>query len=244
MPWLGVASGAEGDAAPHGHGSCVVVVVREGGSGPLLEGGSGNPPASSTGDPDRRPTDRPDNGGYASQPVDSERGEARGAVCSFLAGFGLDPADCRDLVERLVAGALAYRHGQPDKPLAQCAFEHAEQAFEAWLAAVLGREHLGDLAPLVVGRAAFLLCEGPTRWSELVLIHDDLPAAFTDAMRAAVPPPTPVPAPGVMAAQSLESWSVAQAANLVSGALGTQVTLLTERRTPSAAAIELIDRRP
>jgi hypothetical protein len=46
-----------------------------------------------------------------------------------------------------------------------------------------------------------------------------------------------------MAAQSLESWSLAQAANLVGGALGAQAALLTDRRTPRAAPIEL-DRRP
>jgi hypothetical protein len=200
-----------------------------------------------TDDPGGRPTDqRPGNGVCRSQPAEDDEGgwEAHAAVCSFVAGFGVDPADCRGVVERLVAGARAARCGQQDKPLAQCALEHAEQLFEDWLAAVLGREHAGDPALLVVGRAAFLLCDGPALWSEFVLIRDDLPPAFTDAMRAAVPPPTPVPAPGVMAAQSLESWSLAQAANLVGGALGAQATLLTGRRTPSVAPVELIDRRP
>lgn len=225
---------------------CALSRAREGGLRPLLEGGSANPPALSTGGPNGRPTDQsPGDRVCSSQPTgDDQKGrEAHVTVCSFIAGFGLDPADCRDLVERLVAGAPADRCGQPDKPCAQCVLEHVEQLFEDWLAAVLGPEHLGDLAPLVVGRAAFLLCGGPSLWSELVLIHDDLPAAFTDAMRTAVPSPTPVPAPGAMAAQSLESWSLAQAANLVGGALGAQAALLTDRRTPRAAPIEL-DRRP
>ena len=213
----------------------------------MLEGGSANPPAMPTDDSGGRLTDqRSGNAVCGSQPAEDDDGgwEAHAAVCSFVAGFGLDPADCRGLVERLVAGAQAARCGQPDKSLAQCALEHAEQLFEDWLAAVFGREHTGDPPLLVVGRAAFLLCEGPALWSEFVLIHDDLPPAFTDAMRAAVPPPTPVPTPGVMAAQSLESWSLAQATNLVGGALGAQATLLTGRRTPSVAPVELIDRRP
>ncbi|MGH6913959.1 MAG: hypothetical protein ACREH3_09670, partial [Geminicoccales bacterium] len=100
------------------------------------------------------------------------------------------------LIERLLNEADAHRCEHPQRLLAQCAVEHAEQRFEAWFGFVLGPEALEGRSPLVVGRAAFLLCQGPAAWPELVLVHDDLPQPFVEAMLATAPPPTPVTAPG------------------------------------------------
>jgi hypothetical protein len=144
---------------------------------------------------------------------------ARAALYSFLEGFGLDP-DQGALMERLLAGARADRHDD----LSTCVLEHAEQQFEAWLSSVLGPDIPAGQPALAIGRAAFLACGGPTEWTHLILLQEDLPAAFVAAMRAAAPVLAPMPTPGTMAEQPLESWSIVDAMHgleeMLGGSLG------------------------
>ena len=143
------------------------------------------------------------------------------ALQAFLAGFGLGPGNGRDLVvERLLPGVLARRSAWPEEDPREAATLHAEQAFDAWLAGVLGVELLGDQAALPVGRAAFLACDGPARWPDLILVDGELPDAFVAAMRAAAPSLAPAPMPGAMAAQSLDSWSLGEVVEANLGWLG------------------------
>jgi hypothetical protein len=89
---------------------------------------------------------------------------------------------------------------------------HAEQQFEVWLSAVLAPELAVGQPALAAGRAAFLSCGGARSWPHLLLVHDPLPEGFVTAMRAAVPPLSPLPSPAAMPAQALESWSIAEVA--------------------------------
>jgi hypothetical protein len=163
-------------------------------------------------------------GGISQQPNDQRwtiekletegAAEAVGAIGSLLAGFGLDLAGHSQLVERLLVGLSA----------AEAALDHAEQNLEAWLEVVLGPEILAGQSALPIGRAAFLACDGPTVWADLLLLPDGLPEPFVAAMRAAAPSLAPMPMPGTMAAQPLDSWSIADARraalNVFDGPLG------------------------
>jgi hypothetical protein len=160
-------------------------------------------------------------------------------LCTFLEGFGIAGQRRDELVERLLSGARA-RHGEkPQTSLAECVILHAEQEFEAWLTAVLGAENLAGQPALPIGRAAFLACEGPTAWPDLVLAHEALPEAFVAAMRAAAPLLLPVATPGTMATQSLESWSAAEAGRAVAEVVDVNLAWLTHARPLIAAPVKL-----
>jgi hypothetical protein len=150
---------------------------------------------------------------------DTDATEAERAVLySFLEGFGLGP-DQRALMERLLAGARTDRHDD----LGACVLAHAEQQFEAWLSSVLGPDIPAGQPALAIGRAAFLACGGPTEWTHLILLREDLPEAFVAAMRAAAPVLAPMPTPGTMAEQPLESWSIVDAMRGLEEMLGVSL---------------------
>jgi hypothetical protein len=165
---------------------------------------------------------------------------ARTALRGFLAGFGVGADARRDpLVEQLLSGALARHRGHADKSLAECAMQHAEDAFEAWLTVVLGAERLAGQPALPVGRAAFLACDGATAWPDLILVEEALPEAFVTAMRAAAPSLAPMPTPGTMTAQSLESWSLADAGRALAEVLDANVSWPTYARPLITVPIKL-----
>ena len=157
---------------------------------------------------------------------------------TFLEGFGIGADPRRDLlVERLLPGALAAGRDQPEANVGECATRYAEQEFETWLTHVLDAERLAGQPALPIGRAAFLACGGPTAWPDLLLVHEALPEGFVAAMRAAAPVLFPIPTPGTMAAQSLESWSVADAGRAVAEVVDANLAWLTHARPLIAAPI-------
>lgn len=209
--------------------------------GVLLEGGTTDLPArladgrvggSTCLEPDDRQEAMPE-GKNAAEAV-------RSALSEFLAGFGIDPGQRRDmLVEQLLPGACARCREHPEEDPGACATLHAEQMFETWLTGVLGAERLVGQAALPIGRAAFLACGGPTNWPHLVLVDEAVPEVFIAAMRAAAPSLAPMPTPGVMAAQCLESWSVADAGRAVAEVLDEHSAWLGYARPLIAVPIKL-----
>lgn len=159
---------------------------------------------------------------------------ARAVLRSFLEGFGLGP-DHGALMERLLDGACADRHDD----LGTCVLEHAEQRFEAWLGSVLGPDTPPGQPALAIGRAAFLACGGPTEWTHLILLQEDLPEAFVAAMRMAAPTLAPMPTPGTMAEQPLESWSIVDAVRGLEEVLGGSLGRWASAR-PLLASIKQI----
>jgi hypothetical protein len=179
--------------------------------------------------------------GRSTMPGDGHAAEAvRASLRAFLAGFGIGAEQGGEpLVERLLPGAYALWHADPEQEPAECAFLHAEETFEAWLAAVLGAEKLGGQPALPIGRAAFLACGGPTAWPHLVLVEDALPEAFLTAMRTAAPVLAPMPMPGPMTTQSLEPWSIAEAGRALGEVLDANVGWLPQARPLLTAPIRL-----
>jgi hypothetical protein len=163
----------------------------------------------------------------------------RAALAAFVAGFGIRPEQGDLLVERLLPGACARCDACPEEDPGACAAAHAEQVFENWLSAVLGAERLAGQPALPIGRAAYLACGGPTNWPDLVLVDEALPEVFVAAMRAAAPTLAPLPTPGTMAAQSLETWSLADAGRAAAELLDENLAWLTQARPLIAVPIKL-----
>jgi hypothetical protein len=190
-------------------------------------------------------------GGPICQQADDRRGAmpeeeeaARTALRSFLGGFGVGREQGADvLIERLLPEAAARCRAQPEESAATSALLQAEEAFEAWLTAVLGAEELGGQPALPIGRAAFLACGGPAAWTDMILVHEPLPEAFVAAMRAAAPLLAPMPTPGTMAAQSLESWTIADAGRAVVEVLDAHAAWLSQTR-PLTVPIKITKSTP
>ncbi len=175
----------------------------------------------------------------ASEDADAVRA-ARRALHSFAAGFGMGPGACRDaLTEGLLAGAQRHHRDHPQIDLADCATRYAEQQFEAWLGVVLASELAPEQTALAAGRAAFLSCGGAAAWPELILVHDPLPDAFVTAMRAAMPPLAPLPAPASMPEQALESWSIVDVAQAALDLLAPTFAWAASARPLVTASIKL-----
>ncbi len=161
-------------------------------------------------------------------------------LCTFLAGFGIGAGERREvLLARLLPGVAARRRARPEEDPREAASLHVEEAFETWLAAVLGAEILDGQPALPIGRAAFLACGGAAAWGELILVEDGLPETFVAAMRAGAPALAPPPMPGVMAAQSLESWSLAEAGRIALEAADANLGWLGQTRPLLLAPIKL-----
>jgi hypothetical protein len=210
----------------------------------LLKGGAMNVPArlydGRAGGPN---CEQPDDRREAMR--DEEGAAAKTALRSFLAGFGVGPEQGVDLLmERLLPGAAARCRAQPEESAATSAVLHAEEAFEAWLTAVLGAEELGGQPALPIGRAAFLACGGPARWPDLILVQEPLPEAFVAAMRAAAPLLAPMPTPGTMATQSLESWTIGDAGRAVVEVLDAHAAWLGHSRPLITVPIKIAKTSP
>lgn len=204
----------------------------------LLEGGANVPARLADGRAGGPSCQQPDDGGRA-MPESKHAADAASALRVFLAGFGIGPGQaCERLVERLLPGACA-RRAHPTEDPGACAILHAEQALESWLSAVLGAERLAGQPALPIGRAAFLACDGPARWPDLILVDEPLPEAFVAAMRAAAPQLAPMPTPATMAAQSLEAWSIADAGRVLAGVLDANRAWLSQARPLITVPIKL-----
>jgi hypothetical protein len=165
---------------------------------------------------------------------------ARAALGEFLTGFGIGPGQgCDRVVEQLLTEARARWRAQPQENFGTCAILYADEAFETWLTTVLGVERLAGQPALPIGRAAFLACGGPTNWPDVVLVDEALPEVFVAAMRAAAPTLAPLPTPGTMATQSLETWSIADAGRVAAELVDENLAWLSHARPLIAVPIKL-----
>lgn len=144
----------------------------------------------------------------ASPPAAADHAAALATLDRYFAGFGLPEGRLRErLARRFLGAALERRRARPDADLAAVAVEAAEQALRDWFARVLGPDSLGGHPPVLIGRAAYWRCGGPTRWPD-ALLEDAPPPELVEALQRAVPPPVPPGEPASMPAQPLDSWSV------------------------------------
>jgi hypothetical protein len=151
----------------------------------------------------------------------------------YFAGFGLPEGRSRErLVQRFLEETLARRRAQPRADLATLAIEAAEQALSDWFARMLAPDSMVGHPPVLVGRAAYWSCGGPTRWPD-ALLDDAPPADLVEAMRQVVPLPVPPNEPASMPAQSLEHWSLRDLAGALPTALRDAAVALARRAVTS-----------
>ncbi len=87
------------------------------------------------------------------------------------------------------------------------ALEQAEETVANWFRAVLGSEVVGDGSPLLIGRAAFAICQAAGRWPGVLTTCDRLSLTTDAAMQQPALRAIPEELPGAMAEQALEPWS-------------------------------------
>jgi hypothetical protein len=110
------------------------------------------------------------------------------------------------LVARFLAEAMDRAQAVGPDDIAARALEIAEQELTAWFARMLDGRLPEGQPPLLLGRAAFRLCGG-ARWPG-ALLSESPPADFVEALRVAMPLPTPAEEQGAMVEQDFESWSL------------------------------------
>jgi hypothetical protein len=160
-------------------------------------------------------------------PAGSEPGPTLGWAAGerlhrYLESFGLPHGEQREaLVLRFVGEAMDRGQVLGRDDLARRALKITEQELAAWFGRVLDEALPEGQQPLLLGRAAFLLCGGATRWPG-ALLSENPPADFVDALRVAMPAPTPPEEQGAMVEQEFESWSLRDLApsRLARAALG------------------------
>jgi hypothetical protein len=127
----------------------------------------------------------------------------------LLESFGMTRDRRRELIiQNCMTRAIGRWREARGTDLSALALEEVEDALGRWFSFVLEAEALGDQPPLLVGQAAFEICQAPTRWPGVLLSYDHLPPAFVEEMRAAKVVPTPAEVPGAMLEQCLDSWSL------------------------------------
>jgi len=146
--------------------------------------------------------------GRTDEPHILERVAAEKRVERYLDGFGMARGRRRELVvQGCVARAIERWREQRASDVPQLALEQAEETVANWFRAVLGEEVVGEGSPLLLGRAAFELCEAAGRWPGVLATCDRLPLAPDGAAQQASLRAIPEELPGMMLEQALEPWS-------------------------------------
>ena len=149
------------------------------------------------------------NASFQNHPSLNDRQAAERKLCRLFESFGIDALAARDrLIDPYLERAAAFGRSQASIDFAALALQEAEADLEAWFAALLG-ERLEDRAVAVMtGRAAFLMCDGPSRFADQLLRPlEGLPDCFVYAITEHAPSAVPESELGEMHHQPYEAWS-------------------------------------
>ncbi len=138
-----------------------------------------------------------------------DRQAAERKLCRFFKSFGIDASAHRDrLIDPYLDRAASLWRPHASTDFAALALREAEADLETWFAAMLGQALEDRASALMIGRAAFLMCGGPTRYSGLLLLPvETLPDAFVSAISDHAPSAVPSSDIGEMHHQPYEAWS-------------------------------------
>ncbi len=140
----------------------------------------------------------------------ASRQAAERKLCRLFQSFGIDPeAERARLIDSYVDHALAFCQTHAGLDIGAFAVDEARADLAAWFKALLGDQTGVEGSPIMIGRAAYLMCDGPTRWPHLLLAPlEDLPAEFVRALRREALAPIPPSEDGDMAHQPYDAWSL------------------------------------
>lgn len=139
-----------------------------------------------------------------------DRQAAERKLCRLFQSFGIDAMAVADrLIDPFVNRAAQFWRSYGGLDLASLALDEAEFDLRIWFADLLGHDDENERAPLMTGRAAFLMCGGPKRFAAMFLRpRDELSVDFLDAMRHHLPIAVPPSEHGDMHQQPYEAWSL------------------------------------
>lgn len=140
-----------------------------------------------------------------------DRQAAERKLCRLFKSFGVDASDHRDrLIDPYLDRAVALWRPHASVDLAALALREAETDLESWFTAMLGQALEDRASAVMIGRAAFLMCDGPARFADQLLLPlESLEDAFVSEMIEHMPCPVPPSELGEMHHQPYEAWSPA-----------------------------------
>lgn len=138
---------------------------------------------------------------------DSQAAERK--LCRLFKSFGVDAPSHRDrLIDPYLDRAAALWRPHASADFAALALREAEADLETWFTTMLGQALEDRASAVMIGRAAFLMCGGPTRFADLLLLPaETLPDAFISAISDHAPSAVPPSQVGEMHHQPYEAWS-------------------------------------
>ena len=148
------------------------------------------------------------------------RQAAEQKLCRLFQSFGIDPmAERARLIDSYVDRAFTFRQTHAGLDVGTFAVDEARADLAAWFSALLGDQQGIEGSPVMIGRAAYLMCDGPVRWPHLLLAPlEDLPAEFVRALRQEALTPIPPSENGAMAHQPYDASHAAGRSPTASGA--------------------------
>ena len=113
-----------------------------------------------------------------------ERQAAERKLCRLFKSFGIEALSVRDrLIDPYLDRASAFWRPHSGADFAALAVQDAEADLQHWFEALLGDRLESRASAVMTGRAAFLMCGGPTRFADLLLQPvATLPAMFVQAI--------------------------------------------------------------
>jgi|GEM_PF-4113257 len=137
-----------------------------------------------------------------------DRQAAERKLCRLFKSFGIDASTERDrLIDPYLDRAAVIWRPHTGSDFAALAIREAETDLEGWFTALLGDAIEDRAAAVMTGRAAFLMCEGPIRFADQLLLPlQDLDDRFVRAIADHTPSAVPPSELGEMHHQPYEAW--------------------------------------
>ncbi|MEM7041460.1 MAG: hypothetical protein AAF543_01485 [Pseudomonadota bacterium] len=148
---------------------------------------------------------------FQDHPSLDDRQAAERKLCRLFKSFGVDALARSDrLITPYLDRAAAFWRPHSGADFAALALEEAKADLETWFAALLAGKLEDRTDAIMTGRAAYLLCNGTTKWADQLLAPlGSLPEAFVDALIDHAPSAVPPSDLGEMHHQPYEAWSPA-----------------------------------
>ncbi|MGI9489901.1 MAG: hypothetical protein ACR2RF_29245 [Geminicoccaceae bacterium] len=149
------------------------------------------------------------NASFSDRPSLDDRQAAERKLCRLFKSFGVNALVVRDrLIDPFLDRATTLWRPHVGIDFATLAVREAEADLESWFTTLLGEVLEGRAGAMMIGRAAFLMCDGPAQFADQLLLPvESLPAAFVSAMGDHVPSAVPPSEMGEMHHQPYEAWS-------------------------------------
>lgn len=146
---------------------------------------------------------------FHGQPDLDERQAAERKLCRLFKSFSVDALAHRDrLIDPYLDRAAVFWRPHSGSNFGALAVQEAKADLETWFVALLGDRLEDRGSAIMTGRAAYLMCRGPSCWADQLLAPlESLPQAFTEALSDQTTSAVPPSELGEMHHQPYQAWS-------------------------------------